>query len=268
MQINTDGLIIREQSIGESDRLVTVLTREQGILRAFVRGAKAMKSRSASSTQLLCYSRLSIYEGREKYIIDEAEPIEVFFSLRTDFEKLSLAQYFCELALALAPDGEYVVYARITDRAGNVTCLRSDGMVLDALYFLGKGKLPAAQIKAIVEMRMLSLAGFMPDLVCCAQCGAYEADQMYFMVKQGSLYCGSCYPQFAPGGVLMNRGVTTALRHTIYADFNKVFSFTLPAKDLEALAKASERYLLNTVERGFATLDFYKQICVPSSPDI
>ena len=54
----------------------------------------------------------------------------------------------------------------------------------------------------------------------------------------------------------MNRGVTTALRHTIYADFNKVFSFTLPAKDLEALAKASERYLLNTVERGFATLDF------------
>ena len=227
MQINTDGLIIREQSIGESDRLVTVLTREQGILRAFVRGAKAMKSRSASSTQLLCYSRLSIYEGREKYIIDEAEPIEVFFSLRTDFEKLSLAQ-----------------------------------------YFLGKGKLPAAQIKAIVEMRMLSLAGFMPDLVCCAQCGAYEADQMYFMVKQGILYCGSCYPQFAPGGVLMNRGVTTALRHTIYADFNKVFSFTLPAKDLEALAKASERYLLNTVERGFATLDFYKQICVPSSPDI
>ena len=140
--------------------------------------------------------------------------------------------------------------------------------MLNALYFLGKGKLPAAQIKAIVEMRMLSLAGFMPDLVCCAQCGAYEADQMYFMVKQGSLYCGSCYPQFAPGGVLMNRGVTTALRHTIYADFNKVFSFTLPAKDLEALAKASERYLLNTVERGFATLDFYKQICVPSSLDI
>ena len=37
-----------------------------------------------------------------------------------------------EKALALAPDGEYVVYARITDLAGNVTCLRSDGMVLDA----------------------------------------------------------------------------------------------------------------------------------------
>lgn len=251
MQINTDGLIIREQSIGESDRLVTVLTREQGILRAFVRGAKAMKSRNASSTQLLCYSRLSIYEGRDKYIIDEAEPIEVFFSLRSDFEKLSLAQYFCELALTLAPEKM---------EAGDFLRL-----VLNAFYFLGKEKLPPAQIKAIVEMRMLSLAGFMPDLVCCDQCGAYEADQMYFMVKQGKLYCGSCYPQFAPGGILMNRGVATALRHTIYADFNKVFGFTLPPKDIETLAKVSERYLLNTVERGFATLDFYKQICVPLS---
>ena len=44
----------------------------------------------------------------------------------------------------------------------------------------------------------------------------------------------------------MNRGVTTALRHTIYADFNKVFAFTLPEKDLKTLAKASESYLLNT----------------------
>ena len=133
-------------------------------------------------------------------------------------------------------------------------------LVLNALYFLGKEKLPPAQVKAIVEMRMLSLAGFMPDLVCCGECGVYEADQMYFMTKQGRLYCGGCYPQFAPGGVLMNRGVTTALRHTIYADFNKVFAFTLPEKDLKTLAKASESYLLNTVERSFATLDFYKQI--------
>ena len=36
MQIDTDGLIVKEQNIGESDRLVTVLTREEGILRAFV----------------------------------------------------------------------------------------------------------------------------------------------------------------------------------------------------------------------------------------
>ena len=57
----------------------------------------------------------------------------MFFSLRTDFEKLSLAQYFCELALALAPE---------KTEAGDFLRL-----VLERLVFLGKGKLPAAQIK-------------------------------------------------------------------------------------------------------------------------
>ena len=47
MQISTEGLILREQNIGESDRLVTVLTREEGRLRAFVRGAKNIKTRIA-----------------------------------------------------------------------------------------------------------------------------------------------------------------------------------------------------------------------------
>ena len=75
MQIYTDGLIIREQAIGESDRLVTVLTRDEGLLRAFVRRAKDLKNRGSSATQLLCYSRLTIYRGREKYIIGDARPI-------------------------------------------------------------------------------------------------------------------------------------------------------------------------------------------------
>ena len=79
MLLNTEGLILKEQNIGESDRLVTVLTRQQGLMRAFVRGAKRIKNRNASSTQLLCYSRLSVYRGKEKNVIDEAEPLEVFF---------------------------------------------------------------------------------------------------------------------------------------------------------------------------------------------
>lgn len=78
MQIKTQGLIIKEQTIGESDRLVTVLTRDNGVLRAFARRAKNLKDSKSAATQLLCYSRLSVFKGRDKYIIDDAEPIEVF----------------------------------------------------------------------------------------------------------------------------------------------------------------------------------------------
>ena len=54
MQINTDGLVIMERTVGESDRLVTLLTREEGIIRAFSPLAKTLKSKQGSATQLLC----------------------------------------------------------------------------------------------------------------------------------------------------------------------------------------------------------------------
>ena len=76
MQVKTQGLIIKEQTIGESDRLVTVLTKDAGVLRAFARKAKSLKDSKSAATQLLCYSRLSVFKGREKYIIDDAEPID------------------------------------------------------------------------------------------------------------------------------------------------------------------------------------------------
>lgn len=50
MTFNENGLILKEQNIGERDKLVTVLTANHGVLRAFVRGAKAVKSKKQSAT--------------------------------------------------------------------------------------------------------------------------------------------------------------------------------------------------------------------------
>ena len=52
----------------------------------------------------------------------------------------------------------------------------------------------------------------------------------------------------------------TAMRHIVYVDFEKLFSFSLPEDGLKQLAKASERYLLATLGRGFQTLDFFHQM--------
>lgn len=248
MQLETDGLIIAEQSIGESDRLVTVLTRDEGVVRAFARQAKKSGSSKVSATQLFCYSRLTLYKGRDKYIIDDARPIELFFDLRKDIERLALAQYFCELARALAPQEV---------PAGDFLRL-----LLNALYFLSKGTRPLLLVKAVVEMRMLELAGYMPDLVACHGCACYTADPMLFYPREGILSCPECAKE--PGGAPMALapGVLTALRHTIYADFEKLFSFQLPPAGLKALAAASERYLLCTLERGFQTLDFFHGLAV------
>jgi DNA repair protein RecO (recombination protein O) len=246
MQIETEGLVILEKSVGESDRLVTVLTRQEGVVRAFAQQAKKFKNSKLSATQLFSYSRFTIFKGRDKYIIDDAQPIEVFFDLRRDIERLSLAQYFCELAGALAPQ---------ETEAGDFLRL-----MLNAMHYLCKGTRPNLLVKAIVEMRMLSLAGYMPNLVCCAGCSCYEADEMYFLPHSGVIYCGNCKRPSAEPTARLSRGALTGLRHTIYEDFEKLFLFSLSSQGLKELSEASEQYVINTLQRSFNTLDFYHQM--------
>lgn len=247
MRTDAEGLVIKESRVGESDRLVTVLTKQKGILRAFVQRAERTKSGKLSATRLFSYSRFTIFEGRDKYIIDDAQPIEIFFGLRKDIETLALGQYFCELAGELAPEG---------NEAENFLRL-----MLNALYILENGKRPPLVVKAAVEMRILSFAGYMPDLICCSECGAYEADMMYFFPLEGKIVCDKCINDGAKGQSFpLRRGAMTAMRHTVYADFKKVFNFTLSNGALKELSRASEAYMLNTVGKNFKTLEFYHQM--------
>lgn len=246
MRIDTDGLIIKEQNIGEQDRLVTVLTRSNGVLKAFVKNGRNIKNPKGSATRLLCYSRLAIYVSRDKYIIDEAVSKEMFIGLRTDIVRVSLAQYFCELAAFLAPvelpADEYLQ------------------LILNALFVLAKGSRPNSLIKAATELRLMALYGFMPDLVCCNSCKCYQSSQMRFLPRSGILLCENCADSSNEYSILTGEGVTTAMRHCIYADSKKLFSFSMPEKSLEILEKASEEYLIIHTEHHFPTLDFYKTI--------
>lgn len=250
MQVKTQGLIIKEQTIGESDRLVTVLTRDEGVVRAFARKAKTMKDSKRSGTQLLCYSRLNLYVGRDKYIINDAMPIEVFFGLRGDITKLSLAQYFCELSAALIPEGvDGGAYLRV---------------VLNALHFLSKGTRPEKLLKALVEMRMLSHAGFMPDFVGCTQCGVYEAPQFFFLPQAGCLCCSNCFHEGSQSAFQLGPAAVRGMRHMLYADMERLFSFQLSGNALREASEASEAYMYSVVQKKLQTLDFYHAVCEPA----
>lgn len=244
MRLTTEALIIRENNnIGEADRFVTALTRELGVVRASARGARNLKSRNASATQLLSYSRLSLYKGREKYIIDDAQPIQVFFDLRSDLEKLALAQYFCELAGLLAPQDE---------PAEDILRL-----MLNALHLLGSGRREPRQVKAVLELRLLAHAGFMPDLTACSVCGGYDGAPMWFHLQGGVLTCRRCAEKQPPDTAPVGGNVLAAMRHILYSPLDKAFSFSMTADGLKALANASEAFLLTQLGRGFHTLDFY-----------
>lgn len=244
MQVKTQGLIIKEQTIGESDRLVTMLTKDAGVLRAFARRAKNLKDSKSAATQLLCYSRLSVFKGREKYIIDDAEPIEVFFGLRRDIGALSLAQYFCELAYLMVPEEtESEEYLRL---------------VLNSLHFLSKGTRPKRMLQSVTELRMLAISGYMPNLVVCSECAAYESEVMYFLPDSGVLLCKDCFQGSNEPYIALPPGVLTAMRHIAFSDFEKLYAFSLPEEALKILNAATESYVVRTLHTMPKTLEFYK----------
>ncbi len=246
MKFKTNGLIIKEQSIGEQDKICTVLTSSFGIIRAFVRRAKNIKSPKCASTGLLCYSELSVFENKGTYTIDEAKSIEMFLGLRNDVKNMSLAQYFCELSLNLCPkEQEASEFLRL---------------ILNALYLLSNNKKAPLLIKACVEMRLMALSGYMPDLVMCDGCGVYETNRMVFIPKTGKLFCESCASENSALGIMAPISVITALRHTIYADFEKLFSFNLNDDSLKLLNVITEGYLGCVTEKDFLTLQFFKMM--------
>ncbi|MBR2715722.1 MAG: DNA repair protein RecO [Ruminococcus sp.] len=246
MKFKTNGLIIKEQSIKEQDKLVTVLTDSHGVIRAFVRRAKNIKSPKCASTGLLCYSELSVFENKGTYSIDEAKSNEMFLGLRKNVTNMSLAQYFCELCINLCPKEQ---------QANDFLRL-----ILNALFLLSNEKKDPLLIKACVEMRLMGLCGYMPDLVMCDHCGEYETDNMVFIPQNGKLFCESCAKTLSLNGICAPKSVITALRHTVYSDFDKLFSFSLSEDSLRFLNVITESYLSSITEKDYMTLQFFKMM--------
>ena len=181
-RITTEALVIKEMKLGESDRLVTLFTRDYGIIRAFAAGAANVKSRRCTATSLLTYSSFTIVKKKDIYKIREAAPIRVFFRLGCDIEQLALAQYFCELSYVFVssgvPDGEFL------------------RLILNSLHFLTSAKRTPPLLKAVTELRAAAISGYMPDLVACGGCGKFEDSVMYFDPLGGRIYCTCRYQAY------------------------------------------------------------------------
>ncbi len=243
-KITAPGLVIREQSIGESDKLITVLTAQYGLVRAFSRGAKKTKSKKLAATSLLAYGDFTFSKTRDAYSVDEALVKEVFFELRQDVEKMALAQYFCQLANEFCEE-DYE----------SEEILR---LFLNALWLLKTDKKSTDFIKSVVEFRLMAIGGYMPDLLACDSCGEYETDIMFFSYDSGKIYCNSCISRGT--GVSVPNSVVQAMRFTALSEFEKIFSFTLSDDALKRFGEITENYLLHKTERKFSTLDFYRTI--------
>ena len=244
MQTQTEGLIIKSRDINENDTVVKILTGDLGLISAFANGTKRVKSRTASAAvSPMTYSRLTLYRGRESYIIDDAKAIDVFFGLREDIERLSLANYFCELAGEFSPE--------------NTEAHEFLSLTLNLLHLLSEDKRSADFLKPVGELRMLALAGYMPDVAACARCGKTDGN-MGFSAVDGRIFCADCRRD---GALLpLPAGAVAAVRHVVSCDLARLFSFALPNETAAAFAAAAEQFLKAQLQRSFKTLDFYHEL--------
>ncbi len=245
MDIETHGLVIREYPKGERDKLIILLTPDMGRISVWARGARSPKSPLLSLSQLLSYSRVRLRKNAGAFYLAGGEAENLFFEIRESLERLSLAQYFCELADRASADG----------REGEEIL----SLILNSLYLLCRGE-REAHIKAVFELRLMSVIGFRPELSQCAVCGGVS-DEMFFDMKAGNAICSSCARggKYA-GAYPINRAVYDAMNYIISSDAKKIFSFKLDAESERILSKAAQGFMLTQLNINLKTLDFYNTL--------
>lgn len=243
MFLKTDGLVVRQVNYKDNDQILTVLTKEHGLMTLKARGVRSRSSRLKGACQLLAYSEFTVFENRGFHTIDEANAIQMFPELRTDIELLSLASYFAQVAEVLSQED-----------MPNPELL---SLTLNALYALCRRLCTPELVKAAFELRAACLGGYTPELSGCAVCGDPEPDR--FDVRGGILCCASCS---AGEGLRLpvSPGSLVAMRYLVSCDAKRLFSFRLEGRAVKELCDLAETYLQTQLERGFYTLDFYKSL--------
>ena len=257
-ELKVKGLVLREVHIGEADKILTLVCEGIGRIDVSAKGVRSLKSPHMPSTQIFAYASYVLRQGRKYYYISESELLEPFFGLRGDIDRLSLASYLADIVLDLIPEG-----------TEDTNLLR---LTLNSFYALSERQnIPLRQIKSAFEFKAADIAGFCPDLGFCYRCGLAAHREMYLDVMNGGLVCGDCKTPVILENARVDDGtamillkltepVLNLLRYIISSDEKRFLGFTLSADELKLFSNVCEKYLLDHLEHGFHSLDFYKAI--------
>ncbi|UFJ43144.1 DNA repair protein RecO [Brevibacillus humidisoli] len=178
MLVKWEGIVIRTTDYGESNKVVTLYTREHGKIGVMARGAKKPKSRLAAVSQLFTHGFFLCKTGPGTGMADlsQGDILESYRELRQDLTRTAYAAYMAELTDRLS-----------VEREANPFVFH---LLALTLRFLDEGKDPEILCR-IFESKMLMVAGIRPHLHNCTRCSR-EQEPYAFSVTQGGLLCPSC----------------------------------------------------------------------------
>ncbi len=185
-----EGVVLRVQKLGEADRIITLLTRRHGRVRAVAKGVRRTRSKFGATVEPFSHVDLQLYAGRSLDIVVQAE---------------SLTAYGDRLVVDY---GRYTAGTAVLETAERLTAeerepsLRLFLLVVGALRALAGGgpdalapRDPSLVLDAFL-LRAMSVAGYAPALDDCARCGA-PGPHRAFSVPAGGSVCPACRPAAA-----------------------------------------------------------------------
>lgn len=184
-----EGIVLRTQKLGEADRIVTVLTRRTGRVRAVAKGVRRTRSKFGARLEPFTHVDLQLYAGRSLDIVTQAETLHPYGErIAADYSRYTAGAAMLETSERVTPVEKEPV-------------LRQFLLLVGGLRTLATGEHEARLVLDAYLLRALAVAGYTPSLDACARCGS-PGRHRAFAVQAGGIVCPGCRPpgSAAPAG--------------------------------------------------------------------
>jgi DNA repair protein RecO (recombination protein O) len=199
------GINLKTQALGESDRLVTILTREYGLIRAVAPGSRKHNSSLGGRSGMFVVNELLIAKGRSLDKMTQAQTLKSYPGLAKDLAKLAASQYLAEIVLcqALSEQPQEALYELLNEHLSRLEVITNEPS--QVLAHLAHG-----------VFHLLALAGLTPEVqMCCLSGRPLIPDftnpnwQVGFSIPTGGTVCLTTWERLKDkrGGVSRDRGV-------------------------------------------------------------
>ncbi len=242
-------IVLRRINFGETDRIVTLLTREHGKISAIAKGARKPVSRLAGPTEIMTYSRMQLATGRNLDIITQVEVKESFPRIRSDLRKIAHATYLMELVDRMTEEHER-----------NVDLFDT---LLSSLYLMERPNDPE-KITHMFELQFMRLLGYEPVLDKCVRrergvVPMPPADELYFSPSLGGLVCRECGP-LPDDAIRIEPETVKIMRRLLVAEAPEVERMEIPPEVMDQISRAMRWFIRFHSEREIKSAEFLQAI--------
>ncbi|MDF2524689.1 MAG: repair protein RecO [Clostridiales bacterium] len=241
----TQGIVLKYTNLGEADKILTILTRNKGKIKAVAKGCRKPKSSLLASSELFAFSEFVLYKGANLYQISQADTRETFYNLRNDLLKLSYAVFFVEMADAVSEE--------------ELSSERLFLLLAKTLYYLAEGEIPIGIINEAYQLKLMDISGYRPSLQRCVHCGKNEVKEYKFDIEMGGVICSEC-EKFGKNVIRISPGTLETIRILLNTEISRLNTLKIDNTIFNEIDRLVKRFVETHLDKHFKSLDFLNEI--------